>query len=494
MAFIIPILKSILFSGILLFYYFLFLRGKKLYSYNRFYLLASVVISLVIPFMSFEWYTVQEDTVRAVTLLQVMNKPDVAEPEINGGQQNFWTPQNICSALYIAVSMVLLVMLIARLTWIIALKRNAKVLIYDGVEIVETDVSSAPFSFLNKIYWKQDVDVHSEDSQLILRHELCHIKQKHTLDKIFMQLVLVAVWINPVFWLIRKELSLQHEFIADDVALEDRDAGSFARMVLRAQYGNIYPDIVHPFFHSSIKRRLMMLSKTKKTGFSFLRRVMVLPLSASLVFLLSFKVVNKEMSISELDERYEMPLNRSGERLTVVFDAGHGGKDNGAKGIDEVLEKDLNLKICRKLRMLADEYNIDARLTRNDDSYPTLTDRTDKTNALHPNLFVSIHVNASAEGEMPAGFELVICDKNTEVEKSRLLASAVSARFASMNIKSPLIQRGVHVLRESNCPAILIECGNIKNEKHLDMLTDNKKLENFCRHILSGIIDYQNNK
>jgi N-acetylmuramoyl-L-alanine amidase len=480
LAFIPLVLKSILVSGLLYLYFILFLKDKKLYVYNRYYLLMSVVAALVIPFMSFGWYTVQEDSSRVVTLLQVVTQPDVAELVVKG-ERSVFTVENITSILYLLVSATLMVMLVLRVVWLYRLKQNARGFKAHGIQIIETNASAAPFSFLDSIYWKKGMDINSEEGQLIFRHELCHIEQKHTLDKLFMQLVLIVTWINPVFWLVRKELSLQHEFIADDAALQDNDTDAFARMILQSQYGTVFPDIIHPFFHSSIKRRLMMLNQTNKTKFSFLRRLMVIPIVAMAVFLLSFKLNKKEV-----------PFNRSEKTIAVVFDAGHGGKDDGSHGVNGIKEKDLNLKVCRKLQQLAADYNIEARMTREDDSYPTLTERTERVNSLRPDLFISIHVNASDKDELPVGYEIVVSEKNTEPEKSKLLASAVSGRFTSINIKSSLMQRGLHVLKESNCPAILIECGNIQNKDHLAMLTDDKKLESFCRNILSGIADYQN--
>lgn len=480
-AFIPLLLKSGLISGLLYLYYSLFLKGKKLYVYNRYYLLATVGLSLAIPFMNFEWYNIERGSSQGVQLLEVINSTDVAEPII-AGETAFLTVDNVVGAVYLLISLFLLLALVARVIWVSRLKANANSFKVHGVEIIETTSSSAPFSFLGTVYWRKGIAIGSDEGQLILRHELCHIEQKHTLDKLFMQLVLIGVWVNPVFWLIRKELALQHEFIADEAALEDSDTDAFARMILQVQYGSVFPDIVHPFFHSSIKRRLMMLNQTNKTKFSFLRRLMVIPVAAIAVFLLSFKLSSKEM-----------PFNRSGKTIAVVFDAGHGGMDGGASGIDGIKEKDLTLRVCRKLQQLAAEYNIETKLTREDDSYPTPTDRTEHSNRLRPDLFVSIHVNANAPDEPPVGYEIFVSDKNVAYKESKLLASAVIARFASIQIGSTLMQRGAHVLKESNCPAILIECGNIQNKAHVGMLTDDKKLERFCRNILSGIVDYQNN-
>ena len=92
---------------------------------------------------------------------------------------------------------------------------------------------------------------------------LCRVKEKHSYDKIFMNLVMIFFWINPFFWLIRKELNMIHEFIADKKALEDCDTEAFAAMILQATYPNQQFNLANNFFYSPIKRRLLMLTKNK---------------------------------------------------------------------------------------------------------------------------------------------------------------------------------------------------------------------------------------
>ncbi len=89
---------------------------------------------------------------------------------------------------------------------------------------------------------------------------------------------------------------------------------------------------------------------------------------------------------------------------------------------------------------------------------------------------------------------MIISGRNSEPEKSKLLASAISSRMTAINIEMSLVQRGLVVVNESGRPAVAIECGDIGDRKNIEMLTNDKKLESFCRHILSGIADYQNNR
>jgi TonB-dependent SusC/RagA subfamily outer membrane receptor len=109
------------------------------------------------------------------------------------------------------------------------------------------------------------------------------------------QLNLIAGWFNPFFWLLKKELDMIHEFIADKKSVEHGDAASFAQMLLTTAYpGQQFP-LTNPFFFSPIKRRLKMLTNVKNPSFSYARRIVVLPLLSIVVLLFAFRAKEEKM-------------------------------------------------------------------------------------------------------------------------------------------------------------------------------------------------------
>jgi hypothetical protein len=88
----------------------------------------------------------------------------------------------------------------------------------------------------------------------------------------------------------QRELLTVHEFIADEHAIDDADTESFARMLLQAHYGNYFLQPGQSFFYSSIKRRLIMLTTSKKTRYSYARRIIALPLLACILAIFSLQV------------------------------------------------------------------------------------------------------------------------------------------------------------------------------------------------------------
>lgn len=133
-------------------------------------------------------------------------------------------------------------------------------------------------------------------------------------------------------------------------------------------------------------------------------------------------------ALASLEKKRERPLSREGKRAQngalrkIVLDPGHGGKDSGAIGVGGVAEKDIVLSVAQRLaKKLKNEMGIEAVLTRRDDTFIPLEDRTAIANAEEADLFISLHVNASVN---PAarGIETYYLDNTTDEAAIRLAA------------------------------------------------------------------------
>jgi hypothetical protein len=279
------ILKTILISGIFFAYYWIALRDKKFHYYNRFYLLTASIMSLVIPLFKFNWFTVEEPVLYSSNeiiqyILPISN--------VNESIQLDWIDYSLVIGGIVAVA--LLSILLLNVIKIQLLKRKSDVTQMEGFDFINTNDDNAPFSFLNNLFWKKSISLKEEGGQQIFKHEITHIQQKHTWDRIYCQFIASIFWMNPFNWIIQKELTTIHEFIADELAVGDSNVEAFAKMLLQTHYGNHFLNPTHHFFYSSIKRRLTMLTKSTNTKYSYLRRVMVLPILIATVCLMSIKV------------------------------------------------------------------------------------------------------------------------------------------------------------------------------------------------------------
>lgn len=204
----------------------------------------------------------------------------------------------------------------------------------------------------------------------------------------------------------------------------------------------------------------------------------------------------------------------SEEYQIVVLDPGHGGEDNGAQSRSGLNEKTITLDLARKIRAILLRYRIDTRLTRNSDQKLDLEERTDRANSWKSSLFVSIHLNA-ADNSSPSGIETHILPpagcpstaNNSLGVYDQVVFPANRHDRANM-VLGYLLQRsllkytggedrGVRrsrfvVLKNSSCPACLLECGFLSNRSEVSKLASPAYLDNLARGIAEGIISYLN--
>jgi len=225
-----------------------------------------------------------------------------------------------------------------------------------------------------------------------------------------------------------------------------------------------------------------MLNQFKRTGFSSWRKLMVLPVVAAVVMLFSFNVNNTTTV-------------RAKKTIVLALDAGHGGEDNGSSGLNGIKEKDLTLKITNRLAQMGEAYNVKVIATRPEDKSVTLEDRVVMVNGLSADMMVSIHVNEEAACEkLPyKGFEIMLGKGNSKYAESRVLGSAIAAQLQTIHVNSRLVDKSLHVLRNVNIPAVLIECGYVDNTTDVARINNDAQLDKLCNTILTGVVAYQNN-
>ena len=335
---LIYVFKSTVITAILYAYYRLALSDNKFHYYNRFYLLGSLILSLTIPFLDLHWFTFERPVTEStnLALIQLITEPSNQIIE----QQFTWIDGLLIGAGIIAF--IFLAMLVISIWKIFNIKRKSPIRYLDGIDFIETEVDNAPFSFLNNLFWKKTMSLEDDKGQKIFKHEITHIRQKHSWDRLFCQVLSSIFWINPFNWIIQKELETIHEFIADEEAIGNQNTEAFAKLLLETHYGTHFLNPIHPFNYSSIKRRLAMLTKTKKTQYTYLRKVMALPLILVALTIFSIKV-NAVDRIQNLENKIEKVLlesqpdtikeKASGEKKAIILEKVNADKGKEVKKI-----------------------------------------------------------------------------------------------------------------------------------------------------------------
>lgn len=338
--FLLYLIKMIFISGIFYSYYWFSLRDKKFHYYNRFYLLSTSLISIIIPALQLNWFTIQQPEAmssRAIFDFVINNRNSIVE------SKTMFTAATISIFILIVGAIFLLYKLARNLYKIQQLKSTAEVVKMDGFDFINTEEEEAPFSFLNNLFWKKSISLDGISGQQIFKHELTHIKEKHTWDRLYCQFISCLFWMNPFNWLIQKELETIHEFIADEAAVGSSNTEAFAKMLLETHYGHHFLNPTHSFFYASIKRRLSMLSKIEHSKFNYVRKLSGIPILLFVLLLFAVKLKAEERVKNVLQKFDTMTLIES--KLDTI-PKGKITKSNNKRNINQ-------LNVFTKLESLA---------------------------------------------------------------------------------------------------------------------------------------------
>lgn len=479
------LLKVVICSGLLFSYYWLVLRNKQFHQYNRFYLLGISIISWVVPFIKIGIVRAQISAQPAIVhLASVVAEGNSSFEQVVVEKSNQFTWDNLLIAISLAITLFFIIKFVVSLWKVGKLIMRYPIQELMGLSLVMTNVKGTPFSFFNYIFWNTSIDLKSEVGQRILAHEVVHIEENHSFDKLIIELQLVVGWVNPFTWFIRNELYLIHEFIADQHSIENNDAGVLAQLLLASAYPQQQHILTNTFFFSPIKRRIQMLTQSSNPKFSYFRRLAILPILTATVLLFAFRNGNDN----------SRPIVKLEKTYTVVIDAGHGGSDPGATALDGTNEKDMALLIVKKLKSLNNNPNINIVLTRESDKFISATERANFSNKEKADLFLSIHMGGSDNVNDNGALYFVPFKFNKHFKESELLANTLLVKMSNIISNGNVTRKksGIWVVESVNMPAVLVECGYITNKNDFQIVKSNQDI--IASQLLLGIENYLSSK
>ena len=203
------LIKSTITLFVLLAVYYLFLEKEKIHIFNRFYLLFSLVFSMVIPFITIE--VIQEIAQPTVNPenIQILQGNAVILEETNYLAIGLWS-------LYAVVTLVLALRFISNIIKISSKMKSNTSIAYRNAKLILIPEKSLPHTFLNTIFINEKEYNNRQIEAELYTHELTHVTQKHTLDILFIELLKTVFWFNPIFIFYKKAIQLNHEFLADE--------------------------------------------------------------------------------------------------------------------------------------------------------------------------------------------------------------------------------------------------------------------------------------
>ncbi|MFD2914900.1 M56 family metallopeptidase [Psychroserpens luteus] len=273
--------------------YQLFLQKETFFQANRWFLLSGLIISCVIPLVVipvYIEYTVTNNSNFLINYDNLTPTQTIIEEPFDYMQLIIWT--------YFAGILFFFGKLIVDFLSLRKVINSSKTISLGSFKLLETTRNITPFSFFDRIVYNPK-QFEKDELTHIINHEKAHTQQWHSIDTIISQLACVLFWFNPIVWLYKKALQQNLEFIADQKAQHISPCEkSYQTVLLKTSVQNHQLAITNNFYTSLIKKRIVMLHKSKSSKINQFKSALVLPLLA--FFMMSF---NTE------DIYVEIPLN-----------------------------------------------------------------------------------------------------------------------------------------------------------------------------------------
>ncbi|WP_375238484.1 M56 family metallopeptidase [Aurantibacter sp.] len=277
------LLKSGVCLAVFMLFYKLVLEHLSIHHFKRYYLLIAIVASIVIPFITFYNYVEPE----VLDLLETIAVPQNFQPDLN--LEIVETPIDYLSILLwsiyglgVLVFGIKFSLNIRGLLRDISTNEKHKTASFTSVLVNKPTIPHTFFSYI--FFNKKDYSEHKIPKEVLL-HELTHAKQKHSLDIVFIELLQVVFWFNPLLYFIKKDIKLNHEFLADISVLEKGiDTKKYQNILLDYSISQPQHSLFNAINYPTLKKRFtLMKTKSTKTVI-LLRTLLIVPVVALLVY------------------------------------------------------------------------------------------------------------------------------------------------------------------------------------------------------------------
>lgn len=306
------LIKSITCLLILLLVHRLLLQREVLHRFNRFFLLFSVVASFLIPLYTIE--VAEEAVANSVDEISepvsfdavpsnAISEPvpfESASQNFNQGQVIAGVPESQFNWEYLLFGLYGLISLIFFFRFV----RNIKVLVnqiqrnikinYRGQTLVLLNEESLPFSFLKYIFVAESDLESGNFTDAVFAHECAHVQEKHSWDNLFIEALLVPFWFHPGLHWAKASIKLNHEFIADEVALRSTSLEKYESQLLAMMLSEQKYGLASSLNFSLTKKRFEMMKRKSMSSSTWIKVIALVPILGALVYFFSERVAAKE--------------------------------------------------------------------------------------------------------------------------------------------------------------------------------------------------------
>lgn len=295
------VIQTLFFQLLFLIGYDIFHKKDTFFNINRFYLLVTSILSLVLPFIQIE--SIQEKipeeyvvNLPTVFIGQAPQSDNITLTAVNTHTvDNIFENINWWLFIYAIGVGIMLFRFLKRLFKLQQLKKNTTYTTVDNYKLYHLPNCKDAFSFWNSVYLGNDIN--QNEKEQILTHELVHLQHKHSVDLLWFESLKIIFWFNPLVYLYQSRITALHEFIADFKSISILGKKQYYRQLLNIVFDNEDIEFINQFFSKSlIKKRIQMLQKSKSKNRAKMKYLLVIPSLCVMLVMASFSKLSKEFN------------------------------------------------------------------------------------------------------------------------------------------------------------------------------------------------------
>lgn len=325
--------------------YMLCLKQDTFLKLRRGFFLFAIFFSFIFPLFTIE-IPVEEEANIAIPAYYWMSQLDAvvtSDMATESGNSAFFTLTNILYFSLALITLFLTIRFLIQICSIYRLKAKNDVISNNDCRVVRINHEKiSPFSFFNWIFIGTDIKNEDNLSEIIA-HEMVHVKQYHSIDVVIAELMCIFFWWNPFAWLLKKELKMNLEYLADKGVLENGfDSKQYQYLLLQVSNKNTGIPIINNFNVSQLKKRIAMMNKKKSSILFSAKYLMVIPLCMVLLLSNAIYAAPELINYSEnLQEQFDLEKKAN---LNDVNPSFPGGEKEMIKFIKENLKYPVRAK------------------------------------------------------------------------------------------------------------------------------------------------------
>ena len=301
-------------------FYKLMFSGDTFFSLRRATLIGMYLVAMLVPGLNCSYWIN-----KSVGMVSVANEyAAIVLPAVTitpgGGGAIGW--ETTAMTIYTMVACLFLLRFFWQLVSIVRLRNKCRTTDINGTKVYLLESNEGPFSFFNWIFINPTKHNRQETDE-IMTHELAHCRQLHSVDILFTELFAIVFWANPFVWLLKREVRLNLEYLADNNVLAGgTDSKKYQYHLLGLAYRKNVATISNNFNVLPLKKRIKMMNKKRTKRIAKVKYALYIPLAAALLVVSNIETVARDIA----NVAKAMPMAKASVKQEKMVDLSFSNK------------------------------------------------------------------------------------------------------------------------------------------------------------------------